>query len=32
MKQPALGMIEFKSIARGIATTDAVVKKHRLLS
>ncbi|OGT21250.1 MAG: hypothetical protein A3C55_04390 [Gammaproteobacteria bacterium RIFCSPHIGHO2_02_FULL_42_13] len=27
MKQPALGMIEFKSIARGIATTDAVVKK-----
>ncbi len=27
MKQPALGMIEFKSIARGIATTDTVVKK-----
>ena len=27
MKEPALGMIEFKSVARGIRTTDAVVKK-----
>lgn len=27
MKEPALGMIEFKSVARGIRTTDAVAKK-----
>lgn len=27
MKEPALGLIEFKSIARGIQTTDAIVKK-----
>ena len=27
MKKPALGLIEFKSIAHGIFTTDAMVKK-----
>jgi len=27
MKEPALGMIEFKSIARGIFATDAIAKK-----
>jgi microcompartment protein CcmL/EutN len=27
MKEPALGLIEFKSIARGIFATDAIVKK-----
>jgi microcompartment protein CcmL/EutN len=27
MKEPALGVIEFKSIARGILATDAVAKK-----
>ncbi len=27
MKKPALGLIEFKSVARGIATTDVMVKK-----
>ena len=27
MKQPALGMIEFKSIARGVKTADAMIKK-----
>lgn len=27
MKEPALGMIEFKSIARGIIATDAMAKK-----
>lgn len=34
MKEPALGMIEFKSIARGILSTDAMVKKSpvRLLT
>jgi microcompartment protein CcmL/EutN len=34
MKEPALGLIEFKSIAKGIFATDAIVKKApvRLLS
>ena len=27
IKEPALGMIEFKSVARGIQATDAIVKK-----
>lgn len=27
MKEPALGLIEYKSIARGIRSTDAIVKK-----
>ena len=27
MKEPALGLIEFKSIAKGIFATDAIVKK-----
>ena len=27
MKEPALGLIELKSIARGIIATDAIVKK-----
>jgi microcompartment protein CcmL/EutN len=27
LRDPALGMIEFKSVARGIMTTDAIVKK-----
>jgi microcompartment protein CcmL/EutN len=27
MKEPALGMIEFKSVARGVFSTDAMVKK-----
>lgn len=27
MKEPALGLIEFKSVAKGIFATDAVVKK-----
>jgi len=31
MKEPALGMIELKSVARGIMTTDAIVKKAPVL-
>ncbi len=27
MKEPALAMIEFKSVARGIKATDVVAKK-----
>lgn len=27
MKEPAIGLIEFKSVARGIIATDAIVKK-----
>ena len=34
MKEPALGLIEFKSIARGVLATDAIAKKApvRILS
>jgi microcompartment protein CcmL/EutN len=31
MKEPALGMIEFKSVARGIMVTDVIVKKAPVL-
>ncbi len=30
MKEPALGLIEFKSIAKGIFATDAIVKKAQV--
>jgi len=30
MKEPALGLIEFKSIAKGIFATDAIVKKSKV--